>query len=101
VASRLHAKEGIVHSSSGQRVWTPSPVRWAKLNTDVGFCIDTGKASTRVVVQDMNGNVLLSTWRSLTHIVSADGNKSLYLVFVGVVFFSASWIAFRAVRTTS
>jgi hypothetical protein len=30
-----------------------------------------------------------------------DGNKSLYLVFVGVVFFSASWTAFRAVRTTS
>jgi hypothetical protein len=30
-----------------------------------------------------------------------DGNKSLYLVFVGVVFFSASWTAFRAVRTAS
>jgi hypothetical protein len=30
-------------------------------------------------------------------IVSFDGNKSLYLVFVGVVFFSASWTAFRAV----
>jgi hypothetical protein len=33
--------------------------------------------------------------------VARDGNKSLYLVFVGVSFFSASWIAFRAVRTTS
>ncbi len=30
-----------------------------------------------------------------------DGNKSLYLVFVGVVFFSAYWTAFRAVRTAS
>jgi hypothetical protein len=30
-----------------------------------------------------------------------DGNKSLYLVFVGVVFFSASWTAFTAVRTAS
>jgi hypothetical protein len=30
-----------------------------------------------------------------------DGNKSLYLVFVGVVFFSASWTAFTAVRTSS
>jgi hypothetical protein len=30
-----------------------------------------------------------------------DGNKSLYLIFVGVVFFSASWTAFRAVRTVS
>jgi hypothetical protein len=30
-----------------------------------------------------------------------DGNKSLYLIFVGVIFFSASWTAFRAVRTTS
>jgi hypothetical protein len=29
-----------------------------------------------------------------------DGNKSLYLVFVGW-FFSASWTAFRAVRTAS
>jgi hypothetical protein len=33
--------------------------------------------------------------------VWSDGNKSLYLVFVGVVFFSASWTAFRAVRTAS
>jgi hypothetical protein len=33
--------------------------------------------------------------------VGIDGNKSLYLVFVGVVFFSASWTAFRAVRTAS
>jgi hypothetical protein len=30
-----------------------------------------------------------------------DGNKSLYLVFVGIVFFSASWTAFRAVRTAA
>jgi hypothetical protein len=30
-----------------------------------------------------------------------DGNKSLYLVYVGVVFFSASWTAFRTVRTSS
>jgi hypothetical protein len=33
--------------------------------------------------------------------VPSDGNKSLYLVFVGVVFFSASWTAFREVRTAS
>jgi hypothetical protein len=33
--------------------------------------------------------------------VTADGNKSLYLIFVGVGFFSASWTAFRAVRTAS
>jgi hypothetical protein len=30
-----------------------------------------------------------------------DGNKSLYLVFVGVFVFSASWTAFRAVRTAA
>jgi hypothetical protein len=30
-----------------------------------------------------------------------DGNKSLYLIFVGAVFFSASWTVFRAVRTAS
>jgi hypothetical protein len=35
-------------------------------------------------------------WQAVT-----DGNKSLYWVFVGVVFFSASWTAFRAVRTAS
>jgi hypothetical protein len=34
-------------------------------------------------------------------LVDADGNKSLYLVFVGVIFFSASCTVFRAVRTTS
>jgi hypothetical protein len=30
-----------------------------------------------------------------------DGNKFFYMVFVGVVFFSASCIVFRAVRTAS
>jgi hypothetical protein len=30
-----------------------------------------------------------------------DGNKSLYLVFVRVVFFSISWTVFRAVRTAA
>jgi hypothetical protein len=34
-------------------------------------------------------------------VLESDGNKSLYLVFVGVVFFSASWTSFRVVRTTS
>jgi hypothetical protein len=33
--------------------------------------------------------------------LDADGNKSLYLVFVGGGFFSASWTVFRAVRTAS
>jgi hypothetical protein len=31
----------------------------------------------------------------------SDGNKFLYLIFVGVLFFSASWTAFRAVRTAA
>jgi hypothetical protein len=67
VAFRLHPKEGIVHQSNSQRVWTPPPAGWAKLNTDTRFYIDTGKVSTGVVVQDMNGKVLLSAWRSLNH----------------------------------
>jgi hypothetical protein len=39
--------------------------------------------------------------RSWLDSVALDGNKSLYLVFVGVIFFSASWTAFRAVRTAA
>jgi hypothetical protein len=39
VAFRLHPKEGIVHSSRDKRGWTPPSTGWAKLNTDIGFCI--------------------------------------------------------------
>jgi hypothetical protein len=70
VTASLNPEDDGVHLSSGQRGWTPPSVGWAKLNTDVGFCIDTGKASTWVVVRDMNGKVLLSAWRSLNHVDS-------------------------------
>jgi hypothetical protein len=77
VAFRLHPKEGIVHSSRDKRGWTPPSTGWAKLNTDIGFCIDIGKASTGVVVRYMNDKVILSVWRSLNHIVSTEETKAV------------------------
>lgn len=36
---------------------------WVKLNIDIAFCWDSGGASVGSVVQDHEGNVLLTAWR--------------------------------------
>jgi hypothetical protein len=53
VTASLNPEGGGVHLSSGQRGWTPLSVGWAKLNTDVEFCIDTGKVRIGMVVRDI------------------------------------------------
>jgi ribonuclease HI len=52
--------------------WSPPPAGWVKLNTDVGYRHSPGEASTGVVVRDDRGNVLLSAWKSLQHVASAE-----------------------------
>jgi hypothetical protein len=49
----------------------------------------------------LNNGILRTTNQLPMWAVGRDENKSLYLVFVEVVFFSASWTVFIAVRTTS
>jgi hypothetical protein len=61
------------------------------------------ETKTGITETEMNGTYSVS--RKRTNSDGNDENKSLYLVFMGVVFFSASrtasWTAFRAVRTAS
>jgi hypothetical protein len=47
------------------------------LNSDAGFIEETGRASTGVVIRDMNGVVLVSAGRSLYHIASVLEAKAL------------------------
>jgi hypothetical protein len=54
----------------GHSHWTPSPKGCAKLNSDVGFINEIGRASSGLVIRDMNGAVLLSVGRSLFHVES-------------------------------
>jgi hypothetical protein len=43
-----------------KEVWKPPRAGWVKLNTDAGFCRDTGAASAGIVVRDHAGLVLLT-----------------------------------------
>jgi ribonuclease HI len=61
----------------GQERWVVPPNRWAKLNTDAGFCPNIGAASLGIVVHDNVGKVLISSWRTLDHIVSAEEAEAL------------------------
>jgi hypothetical protein len=45
--------------------WTAPPEGWVKLNTDAGFCLNTGEASAGIVVRDAAGAVILTSWRML------------------------------------
>jgi ribonuclease HI len=52
--------------------WKRPPEGWVKLNPGAGYYPNTGKASTGIVVRDIHGRVLISTWRSLDNIASVD-----------------------------
>jgi hypothetical protein len=52
--------------------WIPPPAGWAKLNTDAGFCPNSGAASMGVIVRDMAGKVLISSWRTLDYVASSE-----------------------------
>jgi hypothetical protein len=38
----------------------PPPNGWVKVNTDAGFYVETGEASTGILIRSENGQVLLS-----------------------------------------
>jgi hypothetical protein len=52
--------------------WQALPEGWVKLNSDAGYRLDTGRASTGVMVSDSQGMVLLSAWQSLENFASVD-----------------------------
>jgi hypothetical protein len=43
------------------------PVSWVKMNSNVTFCLRTGRASIGVVARDQKGDLILSSWRFLRH----------------------------------
>jgi ribonuclease HI len=45
--------------------WKPSKTECVKLNTDAGFCWDSGCASASIVVRDHTGTILLTAWKTL------------------------------------
>jgi hypothetical protein len=45
--------------------WQVLSEGWVKLNSEVGFRSDIGRASAEIIVRDSHGRVLLSAWRSL------------------------------------
>jgi ribonuclease HI len=66
-----------VHDRGTQRkehseAWKPPPQGWIKLNTDTGFCIQTGQASMGLIVRNDKGGVLLSAWRTLARCSSLE-----------------------------
>jgi ribonuclease HI len=61
----------------GQERWVAPPYGWAKLNTDAGFCPNTRTTSLGIVVHDNVGKELISSWRTLDHIVSAEEAEAL------------------------
>jgi hypothetical protein len=47
--------------------WKPPPHGWLKINTDAGFCMDTGEASAGVVIKDERGKVILAAGQMPNH----------------------------------
>jgi ribonuclease HI len=72
VLVREHVKEGGTSAEVYRLGWCAPPEGWVKLNTDAGFRSDNGDASTGVVVWDSHGQVLLTAWRSLRNVASAE-----------------------------
>jgi hypothetical protein len=52
--------------------WKTPPLGWVKLNTDASCSPDAGMVSTRIVVRDSNGRVLLTAWNWLRHCASPE-----------------------------
>jgi hypothetical protein len=46
-----------------KEVWKPPSAGWATVNTDAGFCKQSGSIGTCIVIRDHEGKVLLTAWR--------------------------------------
>jgi hypothetical protein len=60
-----------------QNGWVPPKPGWVKLNVDASFGHDSELASIGVVVRDHQGQVILSAWRFLEHVASAEEAEAL------------------------
>jgi hypothetical protein len=49
-----------------------SPHGWIKVNTDAGFCADTGETSAGVAIRDATGKILLTAWQMMRRCASVE-----------------------------
>jgi hypothetical protein len=54
------------------RGWEPPPHGWIKVNTDAGFCADTGETSAGVAIRDATGKILLTAWQMMRRCASVE-----------------------------
>jgi hypothetical protein len=59
-------------SANRKEQWTTMQEGWIKLNTDAGYCPNTGEASAGMVARDDRGRVMLTTWRTLSSCASPE-----------------------------
>jgi hypothetical protein len=60
--------EGTEAGADGPRridTWETPEQGWIKVNTDAGFCAQSGDSSAGIVIRDENGKVLLTAWQLL------------------------------------
>jgi ribonuclease HI len=64
--SKAHAKitrARLEEDIAKRAVWKAPPQDWIKINTDAGFCSQTGTASIGVIARGHSGEVILTTWK--------------------------------------
>jgi hypothetical protein len=64
-------------SSRVKNGWVPPQDGWTKMNTDAECFPSTGSTSAGVIVHDNKGKVLLSAWRNLSNVASAEEAEAL------------------------
>jgi hypothetical protein len=72
-----HSQEGEKKDEGAQVNWCPPASGWAKLNTDAGFCQHTCMAGIGVVIRDDEGKVILTSWRFLSNVSTAEEAEAL------------------------
>jgi hypothetical protein len=81
-----------------QEDWKPPPQGWVKINTDAGYCVDSGEASAGVVIRDNKGMVLLAAWQMLKPCSSPEETEAeAYLLGIRL---SAEWVRQPAIIET-
>jgi ribonuclease HI len=70
--------------------WKPPANEWVKINTDAGFCTDSGNASMGVVIRDSSGKVPLAAWQMLWNCASAEEAEAE--AFLRGIRLAAEWV---------
>ena len=74
-----------------RKPWTPPDENWIKVNVDGALLAESGAAGIGVVIRDNRGTVLLSAWKSLQGVGSAEEIEAL-ACREGRLHLAAEWI---------